>query len=324
MRPVKRIGFFIALGLISLNAAVTFEGKGGPGAKKRVVLISGDEEYRSEEALPQLARILSARQGFHCTVLFAIDSSDGTVNPEVRNNIPGLEALSGADLMVLFTRFRDLPDEQMKHFAAYVARGGPILGLRTATHAFAPGSATYKKWHWKEPGGGFGRMFLGETWVAHHGLHGKQSTRARIAPGKATHPILRGIGDGAIWGPTDVYTAKPSDDSDVLLLGQVLAGMAETDPPLDGPKNDPMMPIAWTRSYSSESGKSGRVFTTTMGSSQDMQNEEFRRLLVNATLWATGLEDGIPKKANVDLVGGFAPSPFKHGGHRRGRKPEDF
>src|SRR4051794_23662461 len=87
----------------------------GPGRGKHVVLVSGDEEYRSEEALPQLAKILAKHHGFHCTVHFAIDPKDGTINPNVRDNIPGLELLKTADLMVIFTRFRDLPDAQMKY-----------------------------------------------------------------------------------------------------------------------------------------------------------------------------------------------------------------
>jgi type 1 glutamine amidotransferase len=311
---------------LSLSAAgVVFEGTNGPGRNKSIVLVSGDEEYRSEEALPQLARILSAHYGFKCIVLFALDPEDGTVNPEVRDNIPGLEALEKADLLILFIRFRDLPDDQMKHIAAYVDSGKPIIGMRTATHAFAPEKhTTYRRWHWNESTGGFGRMFLGETWVAHHGTHLKQSTRGMFASGSAGHPILRGIRDGEVWGPTDVYAVHPTQDSHVLLLGQVLVGMSEQDAPVDGAKNKPMMPIAWTRNYTAESGKSGRIFTTTMGSSQDMQNEAFRRMLVNAAFWGLGLERKIPKKANVDLVGTFVPSPFGFGGHRRGRKPEDF
>jgi hypothetical protein len=107
------------------------------------VLVSGDEEYRSEEALPQLARILSEHHGFKCTVLFAIDPADGTVNPNINNNIPGLEALASAAAMILFTRFRDLPDDQMKYIADYVNAGKPIIAMRTATHAFAPTKNTF-------------------------------------------------------------------------------------------------------------------------------------------------------------------------------------
>src|SRR5438132_1400531 len=115
---------------------IVLEGGNGPGKGKHVVLVSGDEEYRSEEALPQLAKILAKHHGFRCTVLFAIDPQTGEINPEINDNIPGLEALKTADLMVIFTRFRNLPDDQLQHIADYVDSGRPIVGLRTATHAF--------------------------------------------------------------------------------------------------------------------------------------------------------------------------------------------
>src|ERR1700754_1570684 len=114
---------------------VVYEGGDGPGKGKHIVLISGDQEYRSEEAIPQLAKILSKHHGFKCTVLFTVDAKDGTVNPNI-NNIPGLEALKTADLMVIFTRFLNLPDDQLQHIDAYLATGKPVVGLRTSTHAF--------------------------------------------------------------------------------------------------------------------------------------------------------------------------------------------
>ncbi|HYO83035.1 MAG TPA: hypothetical protein VES20_16625 [Bryobacteraceae bacterium] len=305
-------------------AGVVFDGKNGPGKGKHIVLISGDEEYRSEEALPQLARILSTHHGFRCTVLFAIDPATGLVNPDYSSNIPGLEALKSADLMVLFTRFRDLPDDQMQHIADYLDAGKPIVALRTATHAFAPRkNLKWKNWHWQAPDGGFGRTILGETWISHHGVHAKESTKALTAPGKEKSDLLRGIASGDIWGPTDVYTVKlPAGDRDVLLLGQVLTGMSPSDPPLPGPKNEPMMPVAWTKPYKTESGKQGWAFTTTMGSSQDLQNEAFRRLLVNAVYQGAGLK--VPGKAKVDIVGTYEPTQFKFGGYRKGMKPEQF
>src|ERR1700722_19652585 len=117
------------------DPGVVYEGGEGPGKGKHIVLVSGDEEYRSEEPLPQLGKILAKHHGFKCTVLFAIDPKDGTINPNI-SNIPGLEALKTADLMVVFLRFRDLPDDQMKYFVDYVESGKPIVGLRTATHSF--------------------------------------------------------------------------------------------------------------------------------------------------------------------------------------------
>src|SRR3974390_1589088 len=126
--------------MLTASAGLEFEGTKGPGKGKHIVLVSGDEEYRSEEALPEVARILATHHGFHCTVLFALDP-DGTVNPNRNDNIPGLEALDHADLLILFPRYRNLPDDQMKHIVDYVNAGKPIVGMRTATHAFAPKSS---------------------------------------------------------------------------------------------------------------------------------------------------------------------------------------
>jgi hypothetical protein len=308
---------------------MVLHGSGGPGKGKHIVLVSGDEEYRSEEALPQLAKILARRHGFQCTVLFAIDPKDGTINPTQTHNIPGLEALQKADLLVLFTRFRDVPDEQMKHIVDYVEAGRPIIGMRTATHAFDPKtSKTYARygWHSREWDGGFGRQVLGETWINHYGKHGKQSTRGILAQGAKGHPIVRGIEDGDIWGPTDVYEVRLPlpGDSKPLILGQVLAGMAPSDSPVAGKQNDPMLPVAWVKTYTGKAGTAGRVFATTMGASQDLQSEGLRRLLVNACYWAVGMENQIPAKTNVELVGEYKPRPFGFGGFQKGLRPTDL
>lgn len=308
--------------------SLAFAGKSGPGKGKHVVLVSGDEEYRSEEGLPQLAKILAEHHGFDCTVLFAVDKKDGTINPNQNDNIPGLAALDTADLLILFTRFRNLPDEQMQHVAKYIDAGKPVIGLRTATHAFAPADgSTFARYGWqnKDWDGGFGRQVLGETWINHHGGHGTQSTRGIIAPGQEGNPILRGIKDGDIWGPTDVYGVRLPlpGDSQPLVLGQVLVGMQPGDKPLAGKKNDPMMPIAWMKTYNSPAGKTGRAFTTTMGASQDLSSEGLRRLLVNASYWALDMADQIPAKSNVEIVGEYNPTPFGHSTYKKGVKPAD-
>jgi type 1 glutamine amidotransferase len=306
---------------------VVYEGGDGLGRGKHIVLVSGDEEYRSEETLPQLAKILSQHHGFKCTVLFAIDPDDGTIDPVVNYNIPGLKLLNTADLMVIFTRFRALPDPQMKHIIDYLEEGKPVVGLRTATHAFSPfgkyarygNDSGEKGWE-----GGFGRRILGEKWVNHWGAHGSQSTRGILAPGQRQNPILRGIKDGDVWGPTDVYEAYPTKDCTLLVLGQVLKGMKPTDPPLEGKKNDPMMPIAWTKNYSVKEGKSGRAFCTTIGAATDFATDGTRRLIVNACLWAAGMEDKIGDRTNVDIVGKFQPTPFGFGKHKTGVRPSDL
>ncbi len=238
IRPARAFVFsaFVLLWVTTALAGdqwVTYQGAQGPGQGKKVVLISGDEEYRSEEALPQLAKILAKHHGFTCTVLFAI-GKDGTIDPNRNDNIPGLEALRKADLMIIATRFRDLPEDQMKEIVDYVESGRPVIGMRTATHAFNinKGGKKYARYSFnsKEWDGGFGRQVLGETWISHHGNHGRESTRGMIAPGESDHPIVRGIKDGDIWGPTDVYGVRLPlpGDSKPLVLGQVVANMTPT------------------------------------------------------------------------------------------------
>ncbi len=321
-----------ALTLAEARAAddpwLVFPGGGGaPGEGKHVVLIAGDEEYRSEEALPQLAKILAWRHGFKCTVLFPI-GKDGTIDPGA-SNIPGLDALRHADLMILFTRFRHLPEDQMEEIVNYVDSGRPIIGMRTATHAFnIKEGQPYAGYSWNSKGweGGFGRQVLGETWIDHYGRHGKEATRGLIAPDAAGHPILKGIKDGDIFGPTDVYKVRLPlpGDSKPLILGEVVDGMNPTDPPVKGEKNDVKMPVAWVKTYTSKADKTGRVFNTTMGAATDLTSESLRRLLVNAAYWAVGLEGQIPEKANVDLVGKYEPTPFGFGGHIKGKRPADY
>jgi hypothetical protein len=307
---------------VAADAPFVLEGKDGPGKGKHIVLISGDQEYRSEETIPQLAKILANRHGFKCTVLFTLDK-DGTVFPNGEkvkgvdtHNIPGLEALQTADLMVIFTRFLNLPDDQMQHVVDYLAAGKPVIGLRTATHAFnIPNDRKFTRYSFNSGANdykqGFGKQVLGETWVAHHGAHGKEGTRGRFAQGQEVHPILRGIKDGDIFGTTDVYTVNLplAGDSTPIVLGEVTETLKPDSRAVPGKKNHPMMPVAWVKSYKGE--QTGRVFTTTMGASQDFAFEATRRMIVNACYWAIGLEDKIPDKSNVDIVGEFHPTPFR-------------
>ncbi len=336
---LKAMVLGLAVTVLGADPWVVYQGQGSgkPGSGKKVVLVSGDEEYRSEEALPQLGRILAKHHGFNCVVLFAIDPKTGEINPNVNNNIPGLENLADADLMIIATRFRNLPPEQMAHIDGYLKKGKPVIGLRTATHAFNmdgkhpyarygngyPGNGAEKAW----ADGGFGRMVLGEKWINHHGNHGSEATRGRMAPGAGDHPILTGVKDGAVFGPTDVYGVRLPlpGDSQPLLLGEVVAGMKPEDPAVAGKKNQPMMPVAWTKTYTAPGGDAkGRVFTTTMGSSTDLVNEPFRRLLVNAAYWATGNESKITPDACVDIVGTFKPTKFAFNGYTKGVKPADL
>lgn len=275
-------------------AAARSAGKG-----KQVVFVVGDQEYRSEESMPAFAKLLAAHHGFRCTVLMPSD-------PRVSDNLPGLEALDKADLMVLFLRFQELPDQQMKHIIDYTNSGRPIVALRTSTHAFnyqKNPASPYARYSFRsrEFEGGYGRQVLGETWINHYGAHQKESTRGLPAPGMDRHPILRGVQD--VWGPSDVYAITTlSGDAKPVLLGQVLAGMQPTSPP-NPAKN--LVPVAWIKSYNAS-----RVFTTTMGHPGDFLNEGFRRMLVNACYWALEMESKIPRRAKVDFVAPYTHSPI--------------
>jgi type 1 glutamine amidotransferase len=329
---VKLIIFSILLFSVQCNAQQSsqwnvYNPKNGSEKGKHIVLISGDEEYRSEEALPMMAKILSQHHGFKCTVLFAINPKTGEIDPDDQTNIPGLEQLKNADLVVLVTRFRELPDDQMKNFDDYLNSGKPIITLRTSTHPFSYSrnkNSPYAKYSYdskiKGWEGGFGRRVLGETWVEHHGDHGKEGTRGLINGVFENHPILNGVQD--IWGPTDVYTIRDlPENAEVLVYGQVTEGM--TPESMVNFKKS-IMPVAWIRHYKGEKGLSTPIFATTMGASVDLVNEDLRRLLVNACYWAVGFEKQIPERGDVSIIGKYEPTMFGFGSFQKGLKPSDY
>ena len=205
---------------------------GAPANGKHVVLLSGDEEYRSEEALPMLAKILSQRHGFRCTVLFPLDP-DGTINPENQRSLAGSAALDTADAIVMSLRFRNWLEADMARFVAAFNRGVPIIALRTSTHAFnipAGGPHSQYSWNSRAPWpGGFGKHVLGETWISHWGRHKFEATRGVAEPAHAADPILRGVKD--VFGDSDVYEAYPPADARILMRGLVLKGMNPGDAP---------------------------------------------------------------------------------------------
>ena len=296
---------------------------------KKIVLISGDDEYRSEESLPMLAKILTEHHGFECVVLFAIDPITKQIKPDYQKNIPGLHHLEDADVMILALRFRDLPDHQMKYIDNFLKEGKSVIGLRTSTHAFnfpkdSKSSYSYYGYNTKDGGwvGGFGKLVLGETWVNHHGDHGTEGTRAFVngLETKQLHPILQGVKD--IWGPSDVYGIQNKlQGSSILLFGQPTKGMVESSP-VNIEKS--IMPIAWTRNYMIPSGKKGKAFTTTMGASIDFISQDLRRLIVNACYWAVNSQDRIDLTLNVDIIGEYNPSMFGFGTYTKGKYPNDY
>ncbi|MBN2137046.1 MAG: ThuA domain-containing protein [Sedimentisphaerales bacterium] len=324
MLTVAGLGF-LGCGSAQAGPGVVFKGEKGPGKGKHIVFVVGDDEYRSEELMPMYAKIMAVHHGFKCTVLFALDKATGEINPSTQDNIPGLEALDDADLMVIFTRFRELPDEQTKHIVDYTNSGKPIIGLRTATHAFnytRNKKSPYAKYSFQssDPKGGWGRQVLGETWINHYGAHQRESTRGVIADAMKGNPLVNGCED--IWGPSDVYGLTTLEgDCKPVIMGHVLKGMNPKDQP--NPDKKPV-PVAWTKTYTGEEGKTARVFTTTMGHAGDFQSEGFRRLMANACYWALKMEDKIPDKANVELIGEYKPNNIGMGGFKKGLKPADY
>lgn len=331
---MKRFFAVVAVAVLSINAIrasdfVEYAAKPGPGQGKHIVFLAGDEEYRSEEALPMLAKILSQRHGFRCTVLFSVDTN-GVINPDRGASLSNPHALDSADAIVMSLRFRHWDDHTMGHFAGAMNRGVPIIALRTSTHAFSGirRESQWAKWNYGNKGG-FGKQVLGETWVTHWGVHKKEATRGVIEASAKGDPLLRGVED--IFGDTDVYEAAPPADAKILVRGQVLKGMKPTDEPADYKKktvakveqgvNDPMMPVVWTREHKNEAGTVNKVFCTTMGSATDLQSEGLRRLLVNGVFWGLSME--VPAKANVDYVGEFQPTMYGFGGYKKGVKPSD-
>jgi len=321
MRPL----FFVQILLVAspiLAGPIVYEGEAGLGKGQHIVFIASDHEYRSEETLPALARILAKHHGFKCTVVLGVNKK-GEIQPGA-NNVPGIEHLESADLMVVFTRFQNWPKDQMQHFVDYVDRGGPIVGLRTATHGFNGIKGEFEKYNNSYRGAdyrnGFGRQVLGEKWAGHYGGNHRQSTRLDIVPEKKGHPILRGVKD--MWAQCGGYKANPLQPSEVLAMAQPLKGMTP-----DSPVNEDMPPVpgAWTRAYKGKQGNEGRVFTSTYGASNDILSDGYRRLLINGCIWAVGLEDKITTHLNIDFVGPYNPTWGRGGGRRApGTKPEDL
>ena len=159
-----------------------------------------------------------------------------------------------------------LPEAQLGKIKKYLDSGKPLIGLRTASHAFE---------NWKE----WDREVLGGNYHNHDS--DKLVATIRIVPETADHPILKGVDKEFVSGGSLYLNAPLPPSSTVLLMGSVT--------------NEPSEPVAWTHRY-----KGARVFYTSLGHPKDFENPAFRRLLVNAIFWA--LNRSVPetteKKSN--------------------------
>lgn len=280
----------------------------GEEGKPHLVFVTGDEEYRSEETMPMLARILHRDHGFTVSVCFAL--TDGVIDPNRSDNIEGLEILADADMMIVNTRFRKLPDEQVKFITDFAESGKPMAGFRTATHAFRYGgnNPLDKEWPHK---------VFGLPWISHHG--GANSTDVLISEDNADHPVLRGVEPfhARSWlyhSQTLLDTATP------LLIGRAVRG-AE---PGGEHFNDPHV-IAWVHHYEGANGAS-RVFFTTLGHPYDFKDESMRKLSLNGILWALGMEDQIPAEgSDAEFAVPYEPNNAGFGDkYKPGLKPADM
>ncbi len=263
--------------------------------------------------MPMLARILSERHGYDCTVLFAIDPETGVINPNRTGHLPGLQHLETADLLVLFTRFRELPDEDMVHIETHINAGKPVMAFRNATHPFKypdDSPSRFANWDFRstEWPGGFGQQILGDTWVSHHGTFLEEATLALVNPEQKDHPVLKGVAE-EIFARTDVNGVDKLTEKDtVLYFAKVLPGLDRNDEPVTDGRNASPMPWAWFHPYVSPSGTEGRSFCVTAGSAEDWLEEDLRRLVVNAVYSLTGLEEEIPEESDVSFVREYEPS----------------
>ena len=309
-----------------LIAALLFVGCAAPQSAvppAHIVFVTGDEEYRSEESMPMIARILERDHGLRTTVLYALNE-EGFIDPNVLDNIAGLETLEDADMMVMFTRFRALPDSQAKHILNFAESGRPMAGFRTATHAFLyrdDSTRVHLNNDWPT------RVF-GQQWITHHGHFDDGAnplTDVTLIEAMAEHPILRGVepfqayswlyhvhgGDHALYG-----------DSEPLLMGRALKSGHANNNRLD---RFPLTnPVAWTKTYTGTSGTAARVFFTTLGHPYDFKDPSMRRLALNGILWAMGLD--VPEGgANPETASPYDPNNSGFGDKfKPGKRPGEL
>ncbi|CAH0998925.1 hypothetical protein LEM8419_00220 [Neolewinella maritima] len=307
------------------NSTVQSGGEVPPADRPKVVFVTGDEEYRSEESMPMLARMLENNMDVQTVVGYSLDSA-GVIDPNNVYSISQLDELADADLMVVFARYRQLPAEMARKITDYAESGRPLVGFRTATHTFKyveekDSALMVLNDDWPT------RVF-GQQWIVHHGHfedgHGKL-TDVTVREGKEDNPILRGFEpfeayswlyhvDGGDW--------KLSGDSDPILMGHSLRSKQEADGKLDEYPLD--QPVAWTKTYTGTSGIPARVFFTTLGHPYDFREESMRKLALNGIYWALGREDDIPEDgADATTIGTYTPNNSGFGEvYKQGVRPE--
>lgn len=285
-----------------------------PRRQRHIVFVAGDEEYRSEESLPMLAGLTRRALGVRTTVCLP-RAADGSVDPLRLDHVDNLRNLDSADLMVLYTRFRALPDDELQPIVDHAARGLPMVGFRTATHAFAyPGDGPHARMNAAWP-----REQFGQRWIAHHGHFddGREPlTDVALAPSAAGHPVLRGVAPGAAW--SWLYHVEGSRDELHDVAQRLLTGTPRKSGLADTQRFPRQQPVAWTREPKRVDGATQRVFFTTLGHPYDFREPWMRRLALQGIAWALGMESAIPEAGlPADPVEPYDPPNSGVGGHRR-------
>lgn len=222
-----------------------------------VVFLSAENEYKAVETLPDFARELEFKRGLDCEILQAAPVASG----ENRHTIYGMEILTDADLVVVFARRRAFQAGQMKYLWDFLHRGGPLIGLRTASHAFDTRGAAPKG---HEEWIAFDSEVLGGNYHGHYDA-GPVATIAAAADA-ADHPILQGI-ELPLLSEGSLYQTSPlAVGTQLLLIGTI--------------PDRPAEPVAWTNRHGNS-----RVFYTSLGHPDDFKNPQFRKLLTNAVFW---------------------------------------
>jgi type 1 glutamine amidotransferase/nicotinamidase-related amidase len=227
--------------------------------KPHVVVMIGESEYETKDTLPIFAEKKLEPAGLRCTVIH-VDADDG-------NKFPGIESLKTADVLLLSVRRRALPAADLKLVREFVERGGSVVGIRTANHAFhTRGQRPDGHAEWQE----FDAQVLGGNYTGHHGNGPK--AELRVAESANSHAILQSVSVDSMIGNGSLYKVSPlAKTATPLLLGTV--------------PDHPTEPVAWTHAFGDS-----RIFYTSLGHPKDFESEGFQRLLLNAVTWAARVE----------------------------------
>lgn len=306
-------GLFASLMMLFAFSGFAIAGDAEARTRPHAVFLIGDREYRSEESMPMLARILKNRHGFDVTLCFSV-SDDGVIDPNRPDYFRGIEALADADLMVVYMSWRQPTPEQLGHIMRYLRSGGAVVGFRPTVLTFEfpkdhPQARLNQEWP---------HEVLGLRWIKHHGQ--ANSTDVTLHEDKKSHPVLRGV--GPFHARSWLYYAADHVHPNVRPL---MTGRAVTGAVAGGGHFGDLQPVAWIHQREQAYG-GGRTFFTTLGDPEDFFQESMRRLSIQGMFWAMGIEDRIPEKGlNVDFVIDYSPNRSGFGKvYKQNLRPEDI